>query len=234
MRPSPPPRHRPTATRTGAVLAGVLLTLLAGCGDDRPDRATDPSAAPSTSPSTRSGELADHDGAPCPTQLPTSDRRAVDEPAPAAPDLAALVAAADAGWACRYDPGGTGPDGGSGTAAGWDLAGPPRPIDPADLRTLGPLLAELRPASGRRVCTMDLGPRWLVVLADAGDLTGIVVDGFGCRDVRLTDDPHRTPPGAARGEGVVPGVLAGPERLLDTVRRAAGAPPRTSPADPPK
>ena len=50
-----------------------------------------------------------------------------------------------------------------------------------------------------------------------GDLTGVVVDDYGCRDVRLSDDPHTTAPGADDQDGAVGGVLAGGTAILDAV-----------------
>jgi hypothetical protein len=45
----------------------------------------------------------------------------------------------------------------------------------------------------------------------------VVVDGYGCRDVRLTADPHATPPGADDQHGTVGGVLDGGPAVLDAV-----------------
>lgn len=52
-----------------------------------------------------------------------------------------------------------------------------------------------------------MGPRWMVVGATAAGQVGVVVDGFGCHKVRLTDDPHETPPGEGQAHGTVPGIL---------------------------
>ena len=77
-----------------------------------------------------------------------------------------------------------------------------------------------------RVCTEELGPRWMLVLSRSGDLTGVVVDGYGCRDVRLTDEPFTT----VAGEGAVEGVLTGPADLLPLLEEvsAGGARPAGS------
>jgi hypothetical protein len=57
----------------------------------------------------------------------------------------------------------------------------------------------------------------MVVYSHHGDLTGVVVDDYGCRDVRLTANPHSTPAGAADQEGIVGGVLDGGAAILDTL-----------------
>jgi hypothetical protein len=57
----------------------------------------------------------------------------------------------------------------------------------------------------------------MVVYNHGGDLTGVVVDDYGCRDVRLTDNPHTTPPGADDQDGTVGGVLNGGGAILDAL-----------------
>jgi hypothetical protein len=47
--------------------------------------------------------------------------------------------------------------------------------------------------------------------------TGVVVDDYGCRDVRLTDNPHTTPPGADDQAGTVGGVLDGGAAILEAL-----------------
>jgi hypothetical protein len=34
----------------------------------------------------------------------------------------------------------------------------------------------------------------MLVIARAGDLTGVVIDDYGCSDIRLTDEPFETAP----------------------------------------
>lgn len=55
----------------------------------------------------------------------------------------------------------------------------------------------------------------MIVYSHSGDLTGVVVDGYGCREVRLTDEPFHTPPGAPHQDGTVGGVLDGGAELLE-------------------
>ena len=93
----------------------------------------------------------------------------------------------------------------------------PEPVAAADLAGLQQALDDLALADPSAACTDDLGPRWMVVSDHEGDLTGVVVDDYGCRDVRLTDDPHATPPGAGGQDGTVGGVLAGGTAILDTL-----------------
>ena len=57
----------------------------------------------------------------------------------------------------------------------------------------------------------------MVAYSHDGDLTGVVVDDYGCRDVRLTDNPHTTPPGAFDQDGTVGGVLDGGAAVLDAL-----------------
>jgi hypothetical protein len=73
----------------------------------------------------------------------------------------------------------------------------------------------LKPPDGGSACTDDLGSRFLVSYAYENDLTGVVVDTYGCDEIRLTDDPFTTVPGDASQPGTVPGVLYGPSSLLD-------------------
>jgi hypothetical protein len=47
--------------------------------------------------------------------------------------------------------------------------------------------------------------------------TGVIVDDYGCRDVRLTDNPHTTPPGADDQDGTVGGVLDGGAAILEAL-----------------
>lgn len=181
-----------------AAAAALLVALLAGCGDDTVAR-SEPGV----------DELAQHDGEPCPDTLEQgSGEAAGDAPEPAEPDEA---------WVCRYDPTDTAGAGDGGM--GWTRVGEPVPVDPEALTDLMTALEDLEPAStDDRICTMDLGPRYLLVLSDAGDLTGITADSFGCRDVRLTDEPFETAP----GEGEFPGVFTGPADLVEDLRALSG------------
>ena len=74
----------------------------------------------------------------------------------------------------------------------------------------GVLAHPARP-TGKEFCTGDLGPRLLVVTARDNDLTGYVVDAYGCGDIRMTDDPFTSPPGVATQPRTVSGVLRSDE-----------------------
>ena len=214
-----PGRVRRFLSHTSSVAAGLLAVgLLAGCADSA---SVPPAADPA--PSTSVDEVAAHAGEVCPQRLPESGNRdhgfGTDEPAESAPSLPAPESA----WVCRYDATdvGPGPDG-DGTTWGWVRAGEVRPVDPARLPVLERALTQLAPADRNRVCTADLGPRWMLVYSHGNDLTGVLVDDFGCRDVRLTDEPFETVPGAATQPGTTRGVLAGPTDLLIHLRAVHG------------
>lgn len=198
----------------GAVVATTLViggTTLALTGKDGGTRiAVDPAAQ---------GELAAADGEPCPAELPQTARSngfGTDQPAPGAPDLPV----ADQGWVCHYSSvmGEPGADA-SGSYVTWRREGGPVALDPAQLDLLRPDLQpfELQEGEG---CTDDLGPRWLLVTSAGGDLTGIAVDDFGCRNVRITDHPAEVEPGEASQPGTVPGVLEAPTAFVDALRSA--------------
>jgi hypothetical protein len=205
-------RHRPRFGRTGAIL-GTAALVLGGCelaGSGAPDAHT--SVRPPD-------ELAGADARPCPQELPVGDDPSghgfgVDRDADEAP---ALPGSREV-WVCRYDAFDVGTTTQGGTVSGWRRAGRPEPVAAARLPGLAIALGGLTtPADPGGACTADLGPRWLVVQRHDGDLTGVLVDDFGCRDVRLTDDPHVTPPGAEDQEGAVSGVLDGGAAILDAL-----------------
>lgn len=76
------------------------------------------------------------------------------------------------------------------------------------------VVEQLEPPPGKTACTADLGPRYLVSYAYENDLTGVVIDDYGCQEVRLTEDPFTTVPGDPSQAGTVTGVLSGPTTLL--------------------
>jgi hypothetical protein len=168
-------------------------------------------------------EVAAHDGEVCPERLPQADEAdyglGTDQSAASAPTLPAIESA----WVCQYSPteADPGPEG-SGTPWAWVRDGEARSVDEALLPDIESDLSELAPSPDHQMCTADLGPRWMLVYAAAGgDLTGVVVDDFGCRSVLLTDEPFETVPGEATQSGIVPGVLTAPDGLLDAIKAAA-------------
>lgn len=208
-----PRRRLARAAITATSLLSVCLP--AGCAEsDSSARVVDD--PPSTIPV---DEIAAHDGHVCPEHLPQGPNPGhgfgTAEPAASGPSLPTLESA----WVCQYNP----RDAGSrpevdGTTWGWVREGEANPVDPDRLPALARSLTQLAPADSRAICTDDLGPRWMVVYSHARDLTGVVVDDYGCREVRLTDEPFGTVPGDAAQEGTVPGALSGPAGLLDDIK----------------
>lgn len=189
-----------------AIAAAIVLTT-AGCGE----ASEDPVAADTDEASSHSGEV-------CPEQLPIGDDPGghgfgVEEDAEEAPSLQAPEEA----WTCRYDAVDAGQVPDVGTTFEWVRAGEAEPVPESKIADLTAALDGLAPFDGDRACTADLGPRWMVVYSHDGDLTGVVVDEYGCRAVRLTDEPFTTAPGAADTDGVVAGVLDGGAAVLTAV-----------------
>lgn len=194
-------------TRATPALVLLALVALAGCGADPGGSATEPPPGPD--------ELAEHDGGPCPSELPEEEEKGdgFEKPAASAPSLPA----ADEGWVCVYGDAGAPADGSRGYYV-WKRSGRPVALRPDELATAEGLLGELEPAPAEQMCTADLGPRYVLVLSTGGDLTGVVLDDFGCHSARLTDDPHETGP----GDGSMPGLLTPPAELLAQLQRIAG------------
>lgn len=200
-----------------AAWASLLLgAVLSGCGGADSGRAQAPE---------RPDEVGQHEGEVCPRQLPQREDPGhgfgTEQPAEQSPTLVPPEAA----WVCQYHPAdaGPGPDG-DGTTMRWERVGPPHEVPAADLGRFARHLAELEPADAKRACTADLGPRWMLVHVVEADLTGVVVDDFGCRDVRMTDEPFETPPGDATQPGTVSGVLWGPEELVGDLKAVVEQP----------
>lgn len=198
----------------GLLVPGLLvLGLLAGCSEDSggsDNRAVD-----------RPDELTAHDGEVCPDSLPgAGDEHGFgpSEPATSSPSLGTPESA----WVCVYDAADVAGAGVDGASYDWVRRGVATPVPDSGLADLAADLEDLEPAPGDQMCTADLGPRWMLVTAVSGDLTGVVVDGFGCRAVRLTDEPFSTVPGEASAPGTVPGVLTGPDGLLPALQAVAG------------
>jgi hypothetical protein len=169
-------------------------------------------------PPVRGDELADAGDEPCPRELPIDEDPSeqgfgVEARAESLPHLLVPQAA----WVCRFDSYVVGRTSGGGAELDWRRTSDPKDVPADRLRRLVAALDELAPADEDLPCTADLGPRWMLVLEHEGDLTGVVVDDYGCRDVRLTDDPHVTAPGARGQEGAVHGVLGGGAAILDAV-----------------
>lgn len=188
-----------------AVVAVVVGLVVTGCGGT-PRTAAQTDAPPVDEVGARGGML-------CPDTLP--ERKApgygfgTEEPASALPNLAEPESA----WVCGYRPhrAGTTPE--KDAHYVWKRQGRVQRVGADQLPRLARLLAALATPDGGRVCTADLGGRSMLVLRRGSDLTGVVLDHYGCGDVRLTDDPFRTPPGDATQLGTVSGVLDAPSGL---------------------
>ncbi|MDO3394597.1 hypothetical protein QWJ41_02580 [Nocardioides sp. SOB44] len=225
----------PTSRLAATGAAVVLALLLGGCGggDDATPVAEEPPPTGSSPSEPSPDEPTGAPGRPCPRVLPTAGERAgADEAAEELPELPPVRRA----WVCRYHPAqlgegegegdGDGDGDGEGSPSGWERQGRAAPVADADLAPLADALdglALLDLDTSQRVCTADLGPRFMVVLADAGDLTGVVVDDFGCHDTRLTADPRSRPAGADGPGGAVDGVLQGGPRVLEALGVGRGA-----------
>lgn len=212
----PAPRH--TGVRTSLTAAVLAATAVAttSCG-------TLGSASTAEGPVVHVDEAASHAGEVCPARLPIGE-----DPGghgfgteSAAHELPSLLVP-DTAWVCRYDTVAAGRPPSGGARYSWDRIGTAQRLDAASTSELADALHELTLIEGDQTCTADLGPRWMVVYDHGGDLTGVVVDDYGCRDVRLTDEPFSTPPGAAGQEGTVEGVLGGGADLLDRLDLGSG------------
>lgn len=213
-------RRRRTLAITGIAAATVIAVtggvaaLSGGLGGEGRTTATDPAAQ---------RELADAGGQPCPAGLPQadgSDGFGTNQPAPGSPQLPV----ADQGWLCRYGAhlGRPGPDEDGGLAT-WQRDGQPVALDRAAVEELIAAGTPLEPPDVDVPCPADLGYRWLLVTSNGGDLTGVAVDQYGCRNVRITDSPAHVEPGEATGPGTVPGVLEAPDGFAEALAAAYGA-----------
>ncbi|MDN4473695.1 hypothetical protein [Demequina zhanjiangensis] len=131
----------------------------------------------------------------------------------------------DAAWLCEYSWANATPDTG-GESSPWTLQGDPAPIVDADLAALSDALGALELWTDRAdeiVCTLDLGPTWMLILADGESLTGVTFEEFGCGFARLTDDPYSTAPGQSRT--LPAGSYLGGD-VLREIQRLAGVTPR--------
>lgn len=192
----------PTA---GLLSLGLFVTA---CGDD--ERAV----APPTQPM---AELADQQGQFCPDALPTAPQDTyglgTGDPAEETPSMWEPQEA----WVCEYVPTDIAPAGANGAWYEWVRRGKPRQLSGDALKTFAIALDGLQPMQTDG-CTADLGSRFLISYAHEGDLTGVVIDDYGCNDVRLTDNPFTNLPGQASQAGTVDGTLMGPVELLTLVK----------------
>lgn len=197
------------------IILAVLLSILALESCSEPERKDVDHV-----PTDLVDEMTAHKGKVCPKQLPQGEDPGngfgTFDAAVARPSLLEPEAA----WVCEYYPIDAGPAAdGRGIRLEWVRDGQAAPVDADQLPALARDLAKLAPALKEQLsCTDDLGSRWMLVYSHDKDLTGVVLEDFGCDHVRLTDDPFSTEPGAGSQAGTVPGVLVGPVSLLAAVK----------------
>jgi len=213
-------RRLVTIGAAGAVVAVVAAAVVVPwlVADD----ADDPLPAVDT------GELAEH-GRPCPSVLPTptDDEEGHGFGASTAADKVPRFAEPDTAWVCRYGTHEIGHTESGGTAFEWRINNTARRLDDSLLPQVTNAFDSIELRSPEPYpCTADLGPQWMLVTSSGGDLTGVAVEGYGCREVRLTDNPFVTAPGDPQDGGTVPGVLTA-SGLADTLETWWN----TSPAD---
>lgn len=156
----------------------------------------------------------------CPETLAQASRESygfgTSRPASGAPSLPEPEEA----WVCQYHSADVSEPGSNGAWVEWRVNGDPRRLDDEIRAALASDLAGLRPPEPEpeHACSGEGGPRYLVAYRSRDQTVGIVIDDFGCDEVRLTDDPATVPAGESDADGLVPGFLTAPPRLLDRVR----------------
>jgi hypothetical protein len=159
-------------------------------------------------------DLSPHQGQFCPRVLPRASRATYgfgdERPAATTPTLSMPQEA----WICEYVAKDVAPDHSKGAWYEWVRRNAPRPLDTDERAAFSIALEHLQPPAEDSECTMELGPRYLVSYAYRQDLTGVVIDDYGCDDVHLTDDPFTTVAGDSSQPGMVTGVLRGPAGFL--------------------
>ena len=165
-------------------------------------------------PSDPVDELSQHGGRFCPAALPRAPRETygfgTEDRAAAVPSLWKPQQA----WLCRYVSQNVAPRGSNGAWFDWVRLGAPRRLDAQQLAAFSTAITQFKVPRRDRACTDDLGPRYLVSYSYEQDLTGVVIDDYGCGDVRVTDDPFSSVPGNPSQPGTIKGVLTGPNGLL--------------------
>lgn len=109
---------------------------------------------------------------------------------------------------------------GDGSTYRWQREDGPQANNAQRLPALIEHLDHLEAPEPGGACTADLGRRWMLVYTHEGDLTGVVIDYYGCTSVRLTDGPFHTAPSDPDQEGTVPGVSTAPAQLLADMKAA--------------
>ena len=166
----------------------------------------------------------DASGRVCPEQLPVPEGGA-EAPRDFAGELPDLPAA-DAAWLCQYTAdvleATTGDEPGGDQAWEWSREGEPAEISVARLDVVDALTSGLVAFPEDVACTLELGPRWLVVLEADEELFGVAVDDYGCHEARLTDDPFEVAPGHSDDPRLPRGRLMPPTGVVDELKAVAG------------
>lgn len=204
-----------TRSRTYAATCLLLLAVsgLSACSGDDPTE-------PAPQESGAAGEPGASDGEVCPAVLPQGDDLGPGgigtvEPATAAPELPVP----EAGFVCLYDAVAASPEeSGEEEIYQWARSGAPVEAKKKNLEALSVELAELAPPAPDKTCKTKADERWLFAYTSGEDSIGVVVDDFGCSQVRLSDQPSVTPPGEGQESGTVPGVLLGEYGLLNQIK----------------
>lgn len=201
-------KPRSAAARAGTAALLLAVGWLTSCRSG--DVATDP-------PSKPVNELSRHDGEYCPQTMPRASRDSYGFGTEEAASSAPVLWKPQEAWLCRYDPDDVASSGSHGAWYQWVLTDAPRPLDADELKAFTAAVEQLAPAPDSRVCNDDLSSRWLVSYSYENDLTGVVIDDFGCRDIRLTDEPFTTVAGEPSQPGTVVGVLADPTEFIAVI-----------------
>ena len=191
--------------------AACAVALLAGCGS-QDTSSGEPDVISTTPKSTTEPATAAPD---CPEGLEGGGGkkgRASITPATREPRLGTVEGA----WLCTYHPVPGGEQKGGKTYA-WGLEGERSDV-PADLiPAVNDAVAGLSLPGPDQPCTLELGPRDLLLVRTPDGVVGVQVDRFGCHDVRLTSAPGDALAGTTTDLGTVTGFLAPGDALVDLV-----------------
>lgn len=189
-----------------SIVALVLAVGLAACSNG-----SGSSSEPAADDRARSTAEPNRITRPCPDELPQAISSAgeMSRVAKRKPRLPRPQRA----WVCVYRAANaTDPSRPAGATLRWVRRQAPVRVEHDELRTYQRELDRIEPADDGRVCRSDLGPRYVLAYADGAEVLGVIVDDFGCQDVRLTDSI----------EASVPGVLQSSPRLLRALKATSG------------
>lgn len=192
--------------------AACAVALLAGCGSQDAS-----SGEPDATPTTPAGTTEPAAAAPdCPEGLRDANGKKgkpATVPATTLPQLGEVEGA----WLCTYVPTHGGPKDKTGKGYTWVLDGKRTDVPADSLAAVGESLDGLAVPKPNQPCTMELGPRDLLLVRTAEGDVGVQVDRFGCHDVRLTSAPGEALAGTTTDLGTVTGVLAPGDALVKLI-----------------